>query len=203
MSSKEPFAASVQRMDERLFGFRENGENVYTGSRKIILFPTVAGILFGLYITVGPLLGIAVAPIEYTSPTESILTSIKLFVFPVWLINQIFMAWRIFILRGFFKKLFYPLYVTFITVTTFGLFCVLAHLTIWAFLGIAVLIGLAGAAAGKKSGEESGEESGGESGGESRTLSNGVVVTRTGLYSWSGNDGGSYTENDDGSFTKN
>jgi hypothetical protein len=68
---------------------------------------------------------------------------LQYFVLIVWFLNQLLHLHHVFVLTGFWRKFFYPVFVTVVTVVTLGLTLYLVFLTLWIITIFVVLLILA------------------------------------------------------------
>lgn len=209
-----------QKMDELFFNFRKKAVPEYQGTTKIWVIPTIASFIFGIYAVFhfGLLKG------GTSSATDDILGMACAWVFPVWLLNELVLMKRVFILPGIFRKFFYPIFVALLTVVIFWVMLIGFIIAWWIFMFILalyfaffVLAPALFAASGSSSSRSdtappasmptcSSDSSSEEQYARTATISDGSAwgtkLTEQSSGSWKGDDGNDYTRNWDGSFSK-
>ena len=184
--------ATSRQLDEKFFKpSGEAGWN-YRGSSILLLLPVIAGIALGVY----------------TFFTAASIPNIYSFFwgygFVLMLVNELLLFWRVFILRGLFRKFFYPVFVAIFSLATFFFTAYIAYVSLWLVIGVIVLSALAsGAFKSSSSSDSSTSYSQPENDTpEEVTLSNGTVLKHNYNDEWLDSAKNSYERNLDGTFSR-
>ncbi len=132
--SKLAWLNFTQKIDETIFNRGDCVSPDYCGARWMTLLPVLAGIAGGVY---------SFFYNGFAKVTDSEFSLLQYYVLIIWFLNQLFYIRHVFILPGFWRKFFYPVFVTVVTVVTLALTLYLVFLTLWIITIFAVLIILA------------------------------------------------------------
>ena len=203
------FVNFPQRWDEYIFNHNNCVSPDYRGGRWMLLIPLIVGIAAGGYFFFSD--GFAVI-------TKAEHHQLKYLILIAWFLNQLIYIKHVFVLPGFFRKFFYPVFVTLITVPIL----LLSFYCVYVVLLFAVIIFVLSLAGTASSGDSSvRRESSSEDNNSTPIPSSaptpeppkkeyaylddgtpfGTRIEKNGS-SWSGGFGDSYEKNWDGSFTK-
>lgn len=132
--SKLTWLNFTQKIDEFIFNHGGCVSPDYRGARWMTFLPIIAGIGGGSYAFFNDGLG---------SFTNSEYSQLQYFVLIVWFLNQLLHLPHVFVLPGFWRKFFYPVFVTVVTVVLLGLTLYLVFLTLWIIMIFVVFLILA------------------------------------------------------------
>ena len=207
--SLSSISRSIQRLDECIFNHGGKQEK-YRGTTAILYLPVIIGMACG---GLGVLGSFGFGLREYSN-----VNFLKPLVFGIWFANEVFLIGHVFSLQGIFRKFFYPVFVTAITIPAFLLSYAIAYTVVGiaiVIIGI-IVIAATGAGAMKNSGSSAPRVSmpSSSSGSndtpkraESVEVDDGSCFGRRlerneGSNTWTDNSGKRYERNWDGSFTE-
>ena len=204
-----------KKLDEGIFNFRGKAVPGYEGASLIYIVPAFCGICLGCYYFFFH----SLTGSHSGNSDEAVLQIAFMWGIPVWLLNEFLYLKRVFILPGFFRKFFYPMFVALCTFSIFFLFFIGTVMLWWLLVLVIVLkvllISVLSALNTPSSSSPSLPSSSPEPAPSSSDKESsrqavipdgysawGTTLTHQGGDNWKGNDGNEYTQNWDGSFTK-
>lgn len=101
-----------KKLDEFLFNFRGSAGADYEGTSYILYLPALTGFVMGIYCFICALF-------RNTLPVEHV----DFAMIAVWLLNEFLLIKHSFVLPGFFRKFFYPVFVAVVTIPVFIMIC--------------------------------------------------------------------------------
>ena len=130
--SKLAWLNFTQKIDEFIFNHGCCVSPDYRGARWMTLLPVFAGIGGGVYSFFQ----------GFGTFTDNEFLLLKYFVLIVWFLNQLLHIHHVFLLPGFWRKFFYPVFVTVVTIVMLAVTMYLVILTLWVILIIIFLMAL-------------------------------------------------------------